>query len=174
MLGSGPEVHDVVRSLYSALLRLAREESDNSTLVECAACLGELGAVDPSQTAPQYKYQTLFLYVSEREARNFNHISISLHHESINYITQITAIFYFKKITRISTLEYTFDDDENSTRASRSNTYNTSSSKENKDDNTVIQDLAVRMLEIHLVGALRQRNTDKLSINALHLQYRRR
>ncbi len=99
MLGSGPEVHDVVRSLYSALLRLAREESDNSTLVECAACLGELGAVDPSR-----------LRLSTNTKRTF--------------------------------------------------LYNTSSSKENKDDNTVIQDLAVRMLEIHLVGALRQRNTD--------------
>ena len=71
MLGSGPEVHDVVRSLYSALLRLAREESDNSTLVECAACLGELGAVDPSRLRLSTNTKRTFLYVSEREAREF-------------------------------------------------------------------------------------------------------
>jgi len=104
MLGSGPEVHDVVRSLYGALLRLAREESDKSTLVECAACLGELGAVDPSR-----------LRLSSSSKRTF---------------------------------------------LSSSSSSSTSTTANEEDDNTVLRDLAVRMLEIHLVGALRQRNTD--------------
>lgn len=93
--------------MYSALLRLAREESDTLILSECAACLGELGAVDPSR---------------------------------------------LRLVPQKMSSSKRLDDVEKYTKSS--------STSNDEESNSVIQDLAVRMLEIHLVGALRQRNTD--------------
>ena len=69
----------------------------------------------------EHKYIIAHVVLDRARSVEINHTSIS-HVRVFNVSLKSLRFFYCKKITRISTLKYTFDDDENSTRASRSNT----------------------------------------------------